>query len=151
MKRVHFIEIEDQVWCPKNIRDGVTDFLQHIVYTFRLYKPISMRLATALDSSGQKHLVDLCSGGAGPWLSLLDDLKKQFSENGKITVTLTDLYPNLAAFQSAKNQYPQQIDFSSASINALQVPAKLPGFRTLFSSFHLKVVLDFYQYHLLML
>ena len=136
MKRIHFIEIEDQAWCPKDIRDGVTDFLQYIVRVFGLYKSIVPRIFNVIKINRQTHLVDLCSGGAGPWLSLLDDINKQLSEDYTISVTLTDLYPNQTAFLAAQALYPQQIYFSKEPINATMVPEGLSGFRTLFSSFH---------------
>lgn len=136
MKRIHFIEIEDQLWCPKVIRDGVTDFLQYIVRGFHLYRSIVPRFSNALKQSQQTHLLDLCSGGAGPWLSLLDDLTKNFPNDSRLSVTLTDLFPNRDAFHAAQVQYPQQIDFVEEPIDATQVSTELSGFRTLFSSFH---------------
>ena len=136
MKRFHFIEIEDQTWCPKKIRDGVTDFLQYIVRAFHLYKAIAPRLRAAINDAGQGRVVDLCSGGAGPWLSLLSDLKTQNSDFSDLKVTLSDLYPNNAAFNAAYCQYPQQLGFSELPVDATKVVAELSGFRTLFSSFH---------------
>lgn len=135
MKRIHFFEIEDQVWCPNEIRDGVTDFLQHIVRVYRLYLPISRRLADAFVQSSDSRFLDLCSGGAGPWLSLWKDMGHQ-SDNQIVSVTLTDLYPNIGAFTAAHEQNPIGIDFYAESVNAMQVPDELKGFRTLFSSFH---------------
>lgn len=131
LKRLHLFEIEDQKWCPKMIRDGVTDFLQHIVQVFALYRPISSRLANALNSSRQKNIIDLCSGGSGPWKFLLKEL-----ENHNLKVTLTDLFPNHSAFQKTKSLYPQNVNFLKSPIDASKVPTELLGFRTLFSSFH---------------
>jgi hypothetical protein len=134
MRRIHFIEIEDQIWCPKALRDGVTDFIQHIVGVYGLYKPIVPRLADALFHSKQIAVVDLCSGGAGPWLSILEDLQK--AKHNSITLTLTDLYPNLRTFRAIQAHAPQNISFCDQPVNATQVPKNLTGFRTLFSSFH---------------
>ena len=131
LKRLHLFEFEDQKWCPKTVRDGVTDFLQHIVLVFALYRPITARLAKALTSSKQKNVVDLCSGGTGPWLFLSTELANQ-----NLNVTLTDLYPNQSAFQKTKSLFPNNIDFLKIPVDAMKVPADLLGFRTLFSSFH---------------
>ncbi len=135
MKRIHFFEIEDQAWCPKILRDGVTDFLQHIVRVFHLYKPITEKLVDALNQSGHEQFIDLCSGGAGPWLSLLDDVD-QISGGQLSLVTLTDLYPNIGAFKTAQTDKANRISFCAESVNAMNVPVELQGFRTLFSSFH---------------
>lgn len=134
MRRIHFFEIEDQPWCPKVLRDGVTDFLQHIVYVYHLYKPVAARLADVLTQSTQCQVIDLCAGGAGPWLSLIDDLQQHIDR--PIQILLTDLYPNLAAFQTAQIRYPEHVSFIPNSVDATQVPENLKGFRTLFSSFH---------------
>ncbi|MBE0437295.1 MAG: class I SAM-dependent methyltransferase [Methylomicrobium sp.] len=135
MKRIHFFEIEDQAWCPRVLRDGVTDFLQHIVRVYRLYRPVAGRLTAAISQSGHERVVDLCSGGAGPWLSLYDDVYQQ-SGGTSLSVLLTDLYPNLPAFQAAHDSKPEVIRFREKPVDATQVPEKLKGFRTLFSSFH---------------
>ena len=135
MKRIHFVEIEDQNWCPKSLRDGVTDFLQHIVYVYHLYTPITHRISQALINSRQSHIIDLCSGGAGPWLSMIESLRKQVL-NPVLTVALTDLYPNLHAFRQIRDRYPNYISYCEMSVDATQVPADLSGFRTLFSAFH---------------
>lgn len=113
----------------------MTDFLQHIVYVYRLYLPIAHRISKALISSKQSHIIDLCSGGAGPWLSLIAPLRKQAS-NSTLMVTLTDLYPNLDAFQQARDRYPNYINYCEIPVDATQVSAELFGFRTLFSAFH---------------
>jgi len=135
MKRIHFFEIEDLAGCPKALRDGVTDFLQHIVCAYRLYRPITPLLARTLTKSGYSHIVDLCSGGAGPWLSIIEDLQKEIP-NSSLLITLTDLYPNLAAFRQIRDRYPNCVSYCERPVDAAQVSADLTGFRTLFSSFH---------------
>ena len=32
MKRLHLIEIHDQHWCPRTVRDGETDYLQFVIW-----------------------------------------------------------------------------------------------------------------------
>lgn len=135
MKRFHFFEIEDQVWCPAVVRDGVTDFIGQLVSVFGLYKPVLPRLMDALGRSGHLEIVDLCSGGAGPLLSLMDGFKQHMS-GGVPDVMLTDLYPNHSAFNAASRRYPETIQFSPDPVDAANVPKEMRGFRTLFSSFH---------------
>lgn len=132
--RIHLFEIEDQSWLPKSLRNGVTDFLQHIVQVYSLYQPITNRLMKALHRSNQSNILDLCSGGNGPWVSLAKKLPDE--SNQKYSITLTDLYPNQFAIHRSNSLRYGNIKYLSASINALQVPKELKGFRTLFSSFH---------------
>jgi hypothetical protein len=55
---------------------------------------------------------------------------------GRTKIHLTDYYPNLPAFAELAVTAPHCITYSKNSVSALDVPPSLPGFRTLFSSFH---------------
>jgi len=89
-------------------------------------------LRKALHSTRDHGIIDLCSGGGGPWLSLLIKLKA----NGQsVRVCLTDKYPNLKAFENAK-AISEDISFHPESVDATKVPLELKGFRTMFTSFH---------------
>lgn len=127
MKRYHLIEIHEQTWCPAPVRDAVTDYLQFSITFGNVYQPIFQHLKTALKNAGTGKIVDLCSGGGGAWVSL----KKEFTG---VEITLTDLFPNQAAFRELKEHH--DLDFQENSVNALNVPKNLNGFRTMFSAFH---------------
>lgn len=127
-----FFEIHDQSWFPVNLRNLVTDGLQSFWRLSNSYKPIVPRLRDALANAGTKVVLDLCSGGGGPWFQLVRDFEK---ENCKISVCLTDMYPNQQAFEKAASG-SSLIDFDSRPVSAIEVPPDIPGFRTIFSSFH---------------
>jgi len=127
MKRFHLIEIHEQTWCPAPVRDAITDYLQFAITFGNVYQPIFQHLKTALKNAGTGKIVDLCSGGGGAWVSL----KKEFTD---VEITLTDLFPNLAAFRELKKKH--DLDFQENSVNAIDVPTNLDGFRTMFSAFH---------------
>ncbi|MGI8638985.1 MAG: class I SAM-dependent methyltransferase [Pyrinomonadaceae bacterium] len=127
MKRFHLIEIHEQTWCPAPVRDAITDYLQFAITFGNVYQPIFQHLKTALKNAGTGKIVDLCSGGGGAWVSL----KKEFED---VEITLTDLFPNLAAFRELKKKH--DLDFQENSVNAIDVPTNLDGFRTMFSAFH---------------
>jgi hypothetical protein len=115
MKRVHLIEIHDLDWCPRSVRNGETDYVQFVIATTKPYAVMVPILASALECSGTRQVLDLCSGAAGPWLWLQPVL----AERGVlVSVCLTDKYPN-----------PEAVD-------AMRVPDELTGFRTMFSAFH---------------
>lgn len=133
MARLQLFEIGDQAWCPRAIRDGTTDYLRFVIEQSRPYAAIAPRLGAAIARTNTTRLVDLCSGGAGPWPDLLDDLAV---EDKSPTVTLTDLYPNVEAFGRTKRRASGRVDFRAEPVDATRVPADLPGFRTLFSAFH---------------
>jgi hypothetical protein len=86
-----------------------------------------------LDKSGTDSIVDLCSGGGGGIMKIMEHLKK---ENVPVKVVLTDKYPNIATFRNAQERSGGGITFVEESIDARDVPSSLKGFRTQFVSFH---------------
>ena len=133
MKRLHLIEIEDQEWCPRAIRDALTDFLQFNLARMQPYAAMSPILAAALERTGSHRIVDLCSGGGGPWLWLHPLLARKGLST---SVCLTDKYPNLEAFEKWSRMTDQAIGFHAGSVDATRVPDELVGFRTMFTAFH---------------
>lgn len=133
MQRIHFIEIEDEAWCPAPVRDGATDYLQFVIEKANPYQIILEKLQNALDLTKRTEVIDLCSGGGGPWKNLIPALT---SRNPRIKFCLTDKYPNLDSFKELQKSFPDNLNFSTESVDAAQVPKELKGFRTLFASFH---------------
>lgn len=135
MKRRHLFEFEDQAWFPALLRDAVTDFLREaLVVGNRMYAPVVPLLERTLKHSGTDTIIDLCSGGSGPWAHLKADLA---AAGVPVTLVLTDKYPNLDAFaQTARAISDGRVTYHQASVDARQVPEDLDGVRTLFTALH---------------
>jgi hypothetical protein len=131
LPRLHGIEIHEQPWCPPSLRDAATDYLQFVANLVGAYNPVAPHLRAALRDAGEKTIVDLCSGGGGPWISLLS----QFEDDAP-RVVLTDFRPNREAFQHAVEISGGRIGFEPESVDVMNVPSRLRGFRTLFAAFH---------------
>jgi len=138
MRRVQFIEFHDQPWFPSSLRDYVTDALQFGFNLFKVYSPIAPLLQGALDSTRSRSIVDLCSGGGGPWLDLSRKLQsgKLEGQPPVLQIWLTDKYPNLRAFENVRTVSENHIAFYPGSVDAMNVPRELKGLRTMFTSFH---------------
>jgi hypothetical protein len=54
----------------------------------------------------------------------------------KITITLTDKFPNLEAYHYLARQSKGALKFVPEPVDATAVPPSLTGFRTVFSAFH---------------
>lgn len=134
MRRRQWFEIHEQGWFPKTLRDLTTDTLQFVWNFFGFYEAIVPALRNALEEAGTRRVVDLCSGGGGPWLSLIRHFEND--EKFPIEVQLTDRFPNLAASRRAKAARPVRVSCYPKAVDAMQVPLELQGFRTLFTSFH---------------
>jgi hypothetical protein len=129
LRRIHFFEILDQAWCPKAVREGTTDALEAIISSSDIYRSVREPMMSAIRISGATRVVDLCSGGGGPWLS-----KPWSSEPHGPRVALTDKFPSeVLAARVGQNKRIYSVD---SPVDATDVPEELSGFRTIFSSFH---------------
>lgn len=132
MRRRQLIEIEDQPWCPRPVRDGGTDWLGFMANALGSFVPAAPKIRAAMEATGTANVVDLCSGGGGPWLTLAPELAK----GGPAQVELTDRYPNLEALARVRERSGGRIGFRTSPVDATDVPAELDGVRTMFNSFH---------------
>lgn len=143
MPRVHAPELNDESWLPRQVRDGLTAFLQVSTETMKLFDAARPVLRDVLlrhrARGGAARIVDLCSGGGGPLLSILERL-------GDVTgpgfeAVLTDLFPNHPAFDAAEARRSLRargvnVRAHRASVDATRVPPALEGVRTLFNALH---------------
>lgn len=132
MRRYHLFEFEDMSWFPATIRDYMTDFLEFTLRAFRFYDPALPILRRVADHMQTRQVVDLCSGGGGPWVYLQ---RRLAAEGAPFSVTLTDKFPNQTAFERVAGQ-AAGIGFSAESVDATQVPAHLSGVRAIFTGLH---------------
>lgn len=123
-KRRQLFEIQDFPWCPKAVRDGVTDLLVLNLKIVPLYEP-AIPILSGLSKISQGKWVDLCAGAGGGSIQLKDKMPGEIKD-----LTLTDLYPHQGITKSENTRYYPQ------SVDARNVPANLQGFRTLFTSLH---------------
>jgi hypothetical protein len=130
MRRVQFIELHEQAWFPPSLRHEITDVLQFGLNLSKAYAPMAPVLQKALDSTRCRSIVDLCSGGGGPWLGLSRKLQPD------VHILLTDKYPNRRTVQNVRAASENRIAFYLDPVDALKVPGELRGLRTMFTSFH---------------
>jgi hypothetical protein len=134
MRRLELFEIHDHSIFPVALRDLVTDALQTLWKFGDSYQSIVPRLHGFLVASRSHDVLDLCSGGGGPWLNLAGRLIHDHSF--PVRVSLSDKFPNHDAFKKAADQQNLTIAAVFYPVDATLVPANLSGFRTIFSSFH---------------
>lgn len=133
MKRLHLFELEDQPWFPATIRDLATDYLHFIETALKLDGVLVPLVQRALGDSGTTRIVDLCSGGSGPVPALVRALH---ARGLPVTATLTDLYPNIPAFEQIAASTAAHVTFATEPVDARVVPPSLTGLRTIFNGFH---------------
>jgi len=110
-----------------------TDYLQFVGTQGSAHQILLPLLQKAMQHAGTTEIVDLCSGGTGPWRRL----QELFEQDGwRVSIKLTDKYPNPEAMQKWADAAQAGIEYLSEPVDALQVPDHLKGMRTLFEGFH---------------
>jgi hypothetical protein len=130
--RLQLFEFLDLSWCPQAVRHGATDYLEAITSRTDIYGPVQGEIFRAISACGARRVIDLCSGGGGPWLSR--SWRRALADNAPLTVVLTDKFPSREmSARLGADPHLACIDFP---VDAASVPRSLQGFRTIFSSFH---------------
>ncbi len=127
MKRRHLLELHEQPWMPTVLRDAATGYLEALSRLLKLHVHFAPVVREMLERSGASRIVDLCSGGGGPMPRIHREL------GGTPPLTLTDLYPNRAAFG---HRLDQGIEVRLEPVDARSVPRELTGMRTIANAFH---------------
>ena len=131
--RLHLFEWHDQPWLPSLLRRAATDYLAAAIDVARPFTPLAPRIAAVCARTGHDRIVDLCSGGAGPWRHLAGEVAAALG--APIRVTLTDRYPDPAAFARA-GAGGETVRGLARPVDALAVSETLSGVRTMFDALH---------------
>jgi hypothetical protein len=135
MVRVQLFEFEDLPWFPQVVRECMTDFLSFLGQRGRaVYGGFAARLADGLRATGDSAILDLCSGGGGPAITIAELLREQLGL--PLSVVLTDLYPNLPRLERARAEGRGRVTYYEGPVDVTAVPASLPGFRLICNAFH---------------
>lgn len=134
MKRLHLIELEDQPWVPRAIRDGATDVLDALFARASIYRPVAPVLAAFMETVGERRWLDLCSGGGGGALLMHAELASE--GHAPTQLTLSDRYPNEAAQQRVAARGVATVQYFTEPVDALHVVPQAPGIRTMFGALH---------------
>ena len=134
MQRAELVEFHDLAWFPKVWRDMLTDYLAFISCEWGAYHPVLPKLKLAVERGGSQRVIDLCSGASGPLIKLRRYLCR--ADGTALPILLTDKFPNLGAFEKVAEASGGALAFEARSVDAMDVPPDMDGFRTVFSAFH---------------
>jgi len=130
--RLHLFELCDQPWLPPALRNAETDYLAVAVSVGEVFDPLASKIGELMDRTDSDRIVDLASGGGGPWPRLAAVIGA--ARGGRVPeVTLTDRYPNQRAIARAADA---GLAYAHDPIDARAVPASLVGVRTMFEGLH---------------
>lgn len=135
MKRLHLIELHEQRWVPRFLRESFVESLSTVLNMTGVYQEVPERYAEWLKRSGGRKVLDLASGAGGPTATLLSDLQRLGIEAPKFY--LSDLYPAKNQFKQVSLLHPGYISFIEEPVDALGV--RTPhgqDLRQMISAFH---------------
>jgi len=133
VRRPHLFEFLDKGWYPAPFRRMQTDYLRFVHSVQIGPHPAASHLASVLRQTGTTQVVDLCSGGAGPWPHLQPALERS---GVVVSVKLTDLHPTPDALEQSSGLPNGRLEYVAEPVDATAVPEHLRGMRTLFEGFH---------------
>jgi hypothetical protein len=143
--RIQFVELHDLARTPAVLRllhtEGIA-FMYRLANAAQEYARVLTRAlgqdSADAETTQPRTIIDLCAGSGGP----MPLVQRVLHEEGLHThITLTDLVPNLPAFQRIKDESRAtsaddccDLDFSTESVDATD--CRVSGMRTIFGAFH---------------
>ncbi len=136
MRRYHLIELHEQSWYPDSWRRlfqlgmglsiSLTGAFDNVVGPFRRF----------LERVRPQTVMDLCSGSGVVTASFWKTISSKLPPEERPSVTLSDLYPVIAAYSELKEKHPGLVDFHPQPVDALEPPADAPKVRMMFDALH---------------
>lgn len=125
--RWHLLEIHELSWFPVFLRNFITDVLSSLwIHSHLFFEPavtqVKHKMVEIVKITRVKTIIDLCSGAAGPSTALMKQLQQQ---GVPAQMYLTDLFPNVPAFEAAAMQCPDSVHYIDTAIDATNCPANL--------------------------
>lgn len=134
MRRRQLFQFSEQMWLPKALRQSLARFLDSphdVVQSSTAFAPL---IDSVCDAAGTTHVVDLSSGAARVFLSLVRSLRGCSAKSW--SVVLSDPYPDRDAADQIARGGDAELHYELAPTDATCVPEDLNGVRTFVSRFH---------------
>jgi hypothetical protein len=133
-RRIHLFELHDLDLFPQTWRNLFTEFLSYYESSKKIYAPVASLLEPLIRVNEGFTMFDFGSGAGSSVLTVTNSVNDDTAK--KMQFYLTDKYPNIKAFKDISDSTNGRIKYIDATVDALDVPENLCGFRTFFSSFH---------------
>lgn len=130
LKRMNLFEFCDQKWLKGAWREAYLDGLNTTFKMFKLHADLAKPFNLWISKSNKKNVLELCSGGGGPINTLIEKSDEKF------IITLSDLNPDVNAFEKVKEKYPDRISFINKSTDATDTKGLETNLIFMCSSFH---------------
>ena len=136
LPRLHLFEFNDSSWAPRAIRDTIVESLSRTLSWGRLLSGLVAPFEEFVARAGVDEVLDVCAGAAGPACILVDEIRRAGRRPPRFV--LTDLQPQVEAWQAARAHFPDEIRFVPEPVDATAIPHAIAGgrARVIINSFH---------------
>ncbi len=135
MKRIQLFEFEDQPWLPNWLRKCMTRLINVMHKLLGTKHDVAALAVKAMNHVHKPTIVDLCSGSGGPMLQVSKTIQDRYKID-HLSLTLTDLYPDLQVAESVNNTANNNINYQTKPVDVTRLDSQLKGVRTIIGSFH---------------
>lgn len=136
LPRLRLFELNDSPWAPAPLRDTVIEALSRSLRWGRMMRGLVDPFEAFLAAAGTREVLDIASGAGGPARILVTEIQRA----GRVAprFVLTDLRPQIAAWEEASARFPGVISFEREPVDATQIPASMSDGRArlIINAFH---------------
>lgn len=123
LPRIQAFEVNDLENAPPFVREMIVETLSRTLRWGRMLHNLVPPFRRFLKASGATEVLDLCAGAAGPATILASEMRR----SGEVPprFLMTDLYPRIEAWEEARAEHPESIDFVREPVDATHIPQSL--------------------------
>jgi hypothetical protein len=127
LPRWQLFEFNDAPWAPEVLKQSIIESLSRTIHWGRMLRGLVEPFTAFMAATGKDEILDLASGAGGPAAILV----KAMQEQGRVPprILLTDLQPQLDAWQKLKERFAGTIDYAPQPVDMTAIPAALSGER----------------------
>jgi hypothetical protein len=134
--RLHLFEFNDSSWAPRALRDTIVESLSRALSWGHLLAGLVAPFEEFVARAGVDEVLDVAAGAAGPARILIDEIGRAGRKPPRFI--LTDLLPQVEAWQAAREAFPEQIRFIAEPVDATAIPPAIASgrARVIINAFH---------------
>lgn len=123
LPRFQLFEFNDLPAAPQVLKDAIIESLSTTLQRGRMLDGLLPHFEAFLDRCGSHEVLDLCAGAGGPAGIVLKSLRQAGDRD--LRFLLTDLQPQLEAWQTLRDAHAGALDFIAEPVDATAIPPAL--------------------------
>lgn len=123
LPRAQLFEWNDAPWAPAALRDTIVEALSRTLAWGHMLEGLVGPFEAFLAASKATTVLDLCAGAGGPARAFATEITR--AGRTPPHFVLTDLFPQVEAWEEARREHPGVLDFEPTPVDATNVPPAL--------------------------